>query len=159
VPDIDPSDLARVELLRGPQGTFYGASSIGGLVKFVTVDPSTDSVSARVQTDVNSIHSGDREGYGVRAAVNVPLSDTFAVLVSAFTRGDPGYVNDNVSHMNGVNSGQADGLRLSALWKPAQTVSLKFSSMFQHTELNGSPAVDQLPGLGDLQQAALPRTG
>jgi len=41
VPDFDPGDLARIEVLRGPQGTLYGASSLGGLVKFVTVDPST----------------------------------------------------------------------------------------------------------------------
>src|SRR4051812_22291366 len=38
-PDIDPFDLARVEVLRGPQGTLYGANSLGGLVKFVTVAP------------------------------------------------------------------------------------------------------------------------
>ena len=46
VPDFDPADLARVEVLRGPQGTLYGASSIGGLVKFVTIDPTTDYFSA-----------------------------------------------------------------------------------------------------------------
>ena len=46
-PDIDPSDLARIEVLRGPQGTFYGASSMGGLLKYVTLDPSTDGVSGR----------------------------------------------------------------------------------------------------------------
>ena len=49
VPDIDPGDLARVEVLRGPQGTLYGANSMGGLLKFVTVDPSTDAVSGHVQ--------------------------------------------------------------------------------------------------------------
>ena len=41
VPDIDPSDLARIEVLRGPQGTLYGANSMGGLLKYVTFDPST----------------------------------------------------------------------------------------------------------------------
>jgi iron complex outermembrane receptor protein len=53
-PDIDPGDLARVEVLRGPQGTLYGASSLGGLVKFVTVDPSPDALSGRVQADTNN---------------------------------------------------------------------------------------------------------
>ncbi len=43
-PDLDPGDLARVEVLRGPQGTLYGASSLGGLIKYVTIDPSTDSL-------------------------------------------------------------------------------------------------------------------
>ena len=49
LPDIDPGDLARIEVLRGPQGTLYGASSMGGLVRYVTVDPSTDAVSGRVR--------------------------------------------------------------------------------------------------------------
>src|SRR5262249_11729294 len=48
-PDIDPSDLTRVEVLRGPQGTLYGVSSIGGLLKYVTLDPSTDGFTGLVQ--------------------------------------------------------------------------------------------------------------
>src|SRR6185437_452773 len=39
-PDLDPSDLSRIEVLRGPQGTLYGASSMGGLIRYVTADPS-----------------------------------------------------------------------------------------------------------------------
>ena len=46
VPDIDPGDLARIEVLRGPQGTLYGANSMGGLVKYVTVDPSIAASAA-----------------------------------------------------------------------------------------------------------------
>src|SRR5258708_35027730 len=77
VPDIDPNDLARVEVLRGPQGTLYGASSLGGLLKFVTVDPSTEAVSGRVQAGVSSVQNGNELGYNVRGAVNVPVTDTF----------------------------------------------------------------------------------
>jgi outer membrane receptor protein involved in Fe transport len=73
MPDIDPADLARVEVLRGQQGTLYGASSMGGLLKFVTVDPSTDGFSGRAQADLNGVHHGDEPGYGIRGSVNVPL--------------------------------------------------------------------------------------
>src|SRR5262249_5755426 len=73
-PDIDPSDLAHVEVLRGPQGSLYGASSMGGLLKSVTVDPSTDGMSGRVQVGVSSVHNGDENGYNLRGAVNVPLA-------------------------------------------------------------------------------------
>src|SRR6185436_19493394 len=68
-PDIDPSELSRIEELRGPQGTLYGASSLGGLLKYVTVDPSTDGVSARAQVGVSNVHNGDETGYSVRGAV------------------------------------------------------------------------------------------
>jgi outer membrane receptor protein involved in Fe transport len=61
-PDIDPSDLARIEVLRGPQGTLYGASSIGGLLKFVTVDPSTERLSGRVQADTSRVYNGAAAG-------------------------------------------------------------------------------------------------
>src|SRR5262249_23933181 len=72
VPDLDPYDLAHVEILRGPQGTLYGASSLGGLLKFVTVDPSTDGVSGHVESGLSGIHNGAELGYNVRGAVNVP---------------------------------------------------------------------------------------
>src|SRR5258708_31931615 len=88
-PDFDPGDLARIEVLRGPQGTLYGASGVGGLLKFATIDPSTAGVNARVQVG-GSIVSHGAVGDSVRGAINVPLSNTFAVRVSGFTRQDPG---------------------------------------------------------------------
>ncbi|MGH3428922.1 MAG: TonB-dependent receptor plug domain-containing protein, partial [Mycobacteriales bacterium] len=93
-PDLDPSDLARVEVLRGPQGTLYGASSIGGLLKFVTADPAFDGVSGRIQGGGSTVHNAPDAGYVLRGSVNVPLNDEFAVRASAFTRRDPGYVDN-----------------------------------------------------------------
>jgi iron complex outermembrane receptor protein len=151
-PDIDPNDLARVEVLRGPQGTLYGASSIGGLLKFVTVDPSTEGVSGRVQADLSNVHNGNGEGYGVRGAINLPLSDTLAIRASGFTRRDPGYIDDPAFHINGVNQVDVYGGRVSALWRPAEEWSLKVSALLQNTTANGISNVTQQPGLGDLQQ-------
>ena len=45
-PDLDPFELERIEVLRGPQGTLYGANSLGGLVKYVTVEPNTRAIGA-----------------------------------------------------------------------------------------------------------------
>jgi len=158
-PDIDPSDLARLEVLRGPQGTLYGASSLGGLLKYVTVDPSTAGVSGRLQAGVSGVYNGNDLGYNVRGAVNVPLSDTLAVRASAFTRRDPGYIDDPALGLRGINWGTANGGRLSTLWQPSDTVSLKVNALIQNKDRRGSPEVDLLPGLGDLQQDTLRDTG
>ena len=149
-PDIDPSDLARVEVLRGPQGTLYGVNSFGGLLKFVTIDPSTDALSGHVEADGSGVQNGDGLGYGVRAGINVPVSDTMAIRASAFSRVDPGYVDNVVTGQRGVNKTDDDGGRLAALWKPADNTSLKFSALVQHTRADGSSIVD--PTLGDLNQ-------
>jgi len=141
VPDIDPNDLTRVEVLRGPQGTLYGASSMGGLIKFVTVDPSTDGLSGRLQVGGSSVRNGDDLGYNLRGSVNVPLSDAWAVRASGFTRRDPGYIDDPGLGLSGVNRTDAAGGRLSALWRPSQAFSLKLSALVQEDKLLGSPLV------------------
>jgi outer membrane receptor protein involved in Fe transport len=164
-PDLDPSDLARVEVLRGPQGTLYGASSLGGLLNYVTVDPSMEETTGRVQAGLSSVKNGDEIGYSVRASVNVPLSDTFAVRASGFTRIDPGYVDspsfllDPAHGKEGVNRGSVQGGRVSALWKPTDDLSLKLGAMLQDNTIDGSSSVHRAADLADLQQRALRGTG
>jgi outer membrane receptor protein involved in Fe transport len=162
-PDIDPSDLARIEVLRGPQGTLYGASSIGGEIKFVTADPTTDAISGRVQADLNSIYNSHGVGYGARAAVNVTLGDTVAVRVSGSSRQDRGYIDDPLLQKSGVNQVDVNGGRFSVLWRPSDIFSLKLSAFLQKTTGDGTSSVPVnnlgQPLLGDLQQSALRGSG
>jgi len=137
-PDFDPSDLARIEVLRGPQGTLYGASSMGGLLKYVTIDPSTDGVGGRFQVGTESIHNGDGLGYNVRGALNLPLGDALAVRASAFKRHDAGYVDDISHDIRGINHGDAYGGLMSALWRPSQDFSLKLSAMLQDSKTHAT---------------------
>jgi iron complex outermembrane recepter protein len=159
MPEIDPGDLDRIEVLRGPQGTLYGANSMGGLIKYVTKDPSTDGFSGRIETGTSSVKNGAEPGFDVRAAANIPLSDTFAIRVSGFRRQDPGYIDNVLPGQQGVNEAQADGARLSAMWRPTGDLSLKISALYQHMSANGVSEVDTFPGLQDLQQERLPNTG
>jgi outer membrane receptor protein involved in Fe transport len=77
--DLDPTDLAQIEVLKGPQGTLYGANSMGGLIKYVTADPSFTDFSGRVSAGVNTVKAGGI-GYAFRGAVNVPVvTDTLAI--------------------------------------------------------------------------------
>ncbi|MBL8269054.1 TonB-dependent receptor domain-containing protein [Steroidobacter sp.] len=159
VPDFDPSDLARIEVLRGPQGTLYGASSMGGLLKFVTVEPNTDAVSGRVQVGVSGISHGNGAGYNARGAVNIPLSDSAAMRASAFTRQDPGYIDNPVLGIHGLNEERVSGGRLSGVWRPVDNVALKLSALYQEREADGSSDINVLPGLGDLQQNYIRNVG
>ena len=159
VPDFDPGDLSRVEVLRGPQGTLYGASSLGGLVKFVTVDPSTHSVAGNLQAGISSVHNGNGVGDVFRGAINVPVSDTLAVRASGFGRLDPGYIDNPVLNVKGINTARADGGMLAALWQPAPDFSLKLTALLQQVKGDGSSDVDMQSGLGDLQQSYIPGVG
>ena len=166
VPDLDPSDLSRIEVLRGPQGTLYGASSLGGLFKYVTLDPSTDGVSGRVQAGLSTVYGGDRAGYNVRGSINVPISETVALRASAFHRVDPGYIDNVKSGQHDVNRSVSDGGHLSLLVKPSDDFSLKFAALIQQLKDDGSSDVDvptagypQTNGLGNLQQTRLRGSG
>jgi iron complex outermembrane recepter protein len=157
-PDIDPGDLARVEVLRGPQGTLYGAASMGGLLKFVTIDPSTESLRGNVQLGATSVEDGEI-GYSVRGAINVPMSDTFAMRASAFSTRDPGYVDNVQTGNDDINRRQSEGGRLSALWQLSPSWSLRLSALVQNSEREGTSDVDVSLDADQLQQSALRGTG
>jgi iron complex outermembrane recepter protein len=159
IPDVDPGDLERVEVLRGPQGTLYGASSLGGLIKFVTVDPTTSAANARVEAGLSGVYHGDQPGYNFRASGNQPLSDTFAIRASGFARQDPGYIDDPVHGARGINESHIWGGRLAALWWPADALTVKLSAVYQDYRADGQSIVDPLPGYGPLDQFALPGAG
>lgn len=158
-PDLDPSELARIEVLRGPQGTLYGASSIGGLVKYITVDPQLDAISGAIGGGVLMVkHGGNTLGYNAMGSVNVPLSETLAVRASAFTREDPGYIDNVFTGKSDVNSSKVTGGRLSMLWKPSDGFSLKLGSMLQVRNTYGSSNVDITTGSRN-QQTDIGNTG
>jgi iron complex outermembrane receptor protein len=159
-PDLDPSDLARIEVLKGPQGTLYGADSLSGLIKYVTVDPSTTKFGGRIEATGSDIPGGGA-GYAVRGALNVPVSDTFAVRVSAFDRHDPGYIDDLTTGDKSFNSSNTYGGRASALWHPSDEISVKVSAIVQQTEGNVGVVDTNASGQpvrGDLNVTALPGT-
>ncbi len=159
VPDLDPGDLERIEVLRGPPGTLYGANSLGGLLKYVTKDPSFKGYSGKIEGGLSSVHNGAETGFSGRASVNIPLSDTLAVRISGFERQDPGYIDDPALGARGVNQVNTDGSRMTLLWKPADSFSVKLGALYQNTRAQGNSDVDIQQGLGDLQQSYVRQAG
>lgn len=162
VPEVDPSELQRIEVLRGPQGTLYGASSLGGLVKFVTKLPTLNQFSGRVEASGETVAHGGAGG-GVRAAVNIPLANDVAALsVSGFTRQDPGFIDDSYQHKSDVNWGRVSGGHAALLVKLGPKVSVNLSALIQNSSAGASTTedvtVNHVPATGDLQHARLPGT-
>ncbi len=143
VPDLDPFDLNRVEVLRGPQGTLYGANSLGGLVKFVTVAPEPGVMSGAAEIGGEDVAHGDF-GWWARGAGNVSLGPTAAIRASGFYRKDPGYIDD--PHLGkDANDGQTYGGRVSLLVKPSAALRIRASVLAQNIRSNGTNTVDLDP--------------
>jgi outer membrane receptor protein involved in Fe transport len=137
-PDLDPADLARIEVLKGPQGTLYGAGSVGGLVKFVTAEPNFDTMSGRVSASVADVTSGGT-GQAFRGLVNLPIiHDKLALRVSGYDRRDPGYI-DNVGPIGGadINGVHVQGGRIALSAKLGGNVRADLSTLAQDTKANG----------------------
>jgi outer membrane receptor protein involved in Fe transport len=103
VPDIHAYDLERVEALAGPQGTLYGAGSLGGTIRLITNKPNLDKFEAGYDAEVNKYGKGDFGGQ-FEAFVNQPLTETLAVRAMGYYRRDGGYI-DNTPNNGKLNNG------------------------------------------------------
>jgi iron complex outermembrane recepter protein len=160
--DFDTFDMARVEVLRGPQGTLYGASSMGGVMKYVPNRPSTDRFEARFLGSAETVAGGD-PGYSLTGLVNVPLNEKVAVRASGFYRFDSGFIDsignnpipsltnpainvvDGTLVADGLNSLDRFGGRFAALFKPSDRLSVNLAVQLQSIESDASSSVDADP--------------
>ena len=175
---IDPVffDMSRVEVLKGPQGTLYGGSAMGGAIKYVSNAPDLTAAAADLGSDVSFTEDG-APSYGAQGVYNEPLIDNqLGVRVGVLYRRDGGFV-DNVADAPFVNYTQAStsppepfaptttpslgsrsakdqngdhvlGLRLSALWRLDPTLDVT-PSVFYQDSYQSNPGVfwTNLPGL------------
>jgi len=142
--DIDPFDMERIEVLRGPQGTLYGANSLGGLIKYVTNPPRLDRIEVRGQAGIETIDGGGT-GWSGDGVVNVPLSSTIAVRASGFYRRTPGYIDAIGRPAKNVNDADSYGGRAALLFKPSDRFSIKLSALVQNIRANARDSYDADP--------------
>jgi outer membrane receptor protein involved in Fe transport len=158
--DVGLFDVSRIEVLRGPQGTLYGASTMGGLLKYVSVVPDTTAFAATARAGVVST-SGGGVGYDAAAAVNAPLADDKAALrVSGFYTHDGGFIDNLTNGHDDVNEAEVYGGRADLLFKPADKLTLRVAAFAQDITRDGTAAADfglatGEPIDGDLDQRRL----
>ena len=156
-PDLETFDVARIEVLRGPQGTLYGASSLGGLLKFVTNAPDTTRYSGKLEIGGEDTSHGSTSG-SIKGVVNVPIGDTFAIRASGFYAEQSGFIDDPVRGIRRINDNKFNGGRLGLLWRPTSKLTLKVTGVAQDILSRGSSTEDIDPATlqplhGDLTQS------
>jgi iron complex outermembrane recepter protein len=144
-PNLDLYDVERVEVLRGPQGTLYGANALGGLLKYVSRKPDLDTFGVKSELGIDSVRYGET-GYAAKAAVNVPIASGVAALrVSGFANDVAGYVDNPLLGLSDVNGGKLYGGRAILLVKPSEALSLRLTAAFQKDRY-GSEGITQIVG-------------
>ncbi len=138
-PDLDLFDLNRVETLRGPQGTLFGSGSVGGTIRYITNQPTTERVEGLVEGNINYLDGGSLGG-ALKGAVNLPLSDMLAVRVVGYYTRYGGFV-DAIREGGGidedVNEGERYGGRLSILFQPTDAISITPRIVYQKVTADG----------------------
>lgn len=140
--DVGLFDIDRIEVLKGPQGTLYGASAMGGLIKYVTRRPDAGRFGVELQTGASSTHEGG-VSYNAAGALNMPIvADQAAVRLSAFYSHDGGYV-DNVSlGSKDVDRSRVSGGRADFLFTPSEAFSVRVMAFAQDISRNGQGTAD-----------------
>ena len=115
-PDLDPYDLRRIEVLKGPQGTLYGAGAVGGLLRYVTTPADSERFSGALSLGGNKVaHGGD--GSEARASLNIPLgANGMGLRVSVLDRTDAGYIDNPYNGQSDVNKATTRGGRIAWNW-------------------------------------------
>ena len=146
-PNLDTFDMQRVEVLRGPQGTLYGAGAEGGLIKFVSNAPDTTGFDDAFEVGAISMAHGGL-GNSLRGMLNVALSDDLAVRVVGFDVKTPGYINVSnplgtpALNVKNANEQESFGGRASILYKPTDKLSVRFNVLQQQLDDGNDAAED-----------------
>jgi len=159
------TDIERVEVLRGPQGTLYGSGAVGGTVKLLRHKPDLGTSSFDFTADVSGTQHSEGPSYSFSGILNVPLGETMALRASAGMSKLTGFID--ASHValfqpNGqplladpsapltsdyqyttkkdVDSATSEYGRLSLLWKPSNTFNVLFDYTHQEDHSGGFSA-------------------
>ncbi|MBU2972131.1 TonB-dependent receptor [Pseudoalteromonas sp. C2R02] len=164
--DMRLTDVERVEVLIGPQGTLYGAGTLGGAIRYMLKAPQLDITTGEVYGDIFSINESDSTGGEAGFIFNLPLiEDQLAVRASLNVYDDPGFidynyvvkeggvslpdpdwtnntaVNDNLKKVKDANGEQTTTARISVRWQPTDWLDTTINYFHQKQDTEGRSIV------------------
>jgi iron complex outermembrane recepter protein len=159
--DLTLSDMDRVEVLLGPQGTLYGAGTLGGAVRYIPRRPELDTTSFAFRGSASGLAESDDYGSSGGLTVNVPLGGQFALRANVDFENTPGFIDApflvnqpgvsdpepdfsspaavaaNLHRADDVNSGETTSARLGFRWQPTDAIDANLTYHFQNMEVGG----------------------
>jgi iron complex outermembrane receptor protein len=147
-PDLALYDVASIEVLEGPQGTLYGAGSLGGVIRFVPVAPDLDAASFSLSAGGSATAHG-APGGDIAGIADVPIvRDTLGVRAVAYAGIDGGYIDDPSRRRADINGVFTRGARLTLRYRPAPDWTIDLGGVVQNIDArDGQYTVRDLPPL------------
>lgn len=133
-------DMDRVEVLDGPQGTLYGANSMGGAIKYITAKPELGAYDAKAEVEGSDTEHGGLND-GLRLMANIPLGDTVAVRLDGIQQFDSGYAQDPSDGFKNVGAARTLAGRVSLFAQITPDFDIRLTALTQHDYANGYDAV------------------
>lgn len=152
-PDLHVYDLERIEVIRGPQGTLYGAGSMAGTIRLITKKPDLSAFSGDGDVSVSETKHGGTNT-SERGMINLPIiQDQLAARLVLYRSNDSGYIDNIELGQRDANPVYSTQERLAIRWKPADTFTLDASATLARLNVKGRNTVYQQ--LGDYTYESL----
>jgi len=143
MPDIASSDTARVEVLRGPQGTLFGAGSLAGTIRLIANKPDSSGLNGNVSLTYSDTEGG-ADSYAANAVLNVPLiKDKAAFRLVGIYEDNGGYI-DRINPDTGAlvrendNGNKKTGGRLALRLTPSDPLTLDMTMLYSKSDVDGA---------------------
>ena len=156
--DLALSDIERVEVLLGPQGTLYGAGTLGGAIRYIPRKPELDSTNVRVRGGTYTLSESDDLGFRGGVTFNAALGANLAFRASLDRYDEPGFIDTpylvrqagvsdpeptpataaaNLYRVDDVDSEETTSARLALRWQPGDNVDATFTYHYQNMDVGG----------------------
>lgn len=137
-PDLKLFDIERVEVLRGPQGTTFGANSQSGTVRIITKKPDLTAFGGEASAEFSKTSPSRDNNYELSAVLNLPIiEDKLGLRVVAYDGEDAGYIDNRRLSLEDINSVDTTGIRASLRWRPSDKLTLDGMFWYQDRFLAG----------------------
>lgn len=153
-PDPALVDIDRIEILRGPQGTLFGAGAMGGAIRIITRAPQLDAFSAEMSGALSATEGGEL-GYRLHGVLNKPWNqERAAVRIVAYQSDPGGFIDNELIGRSNVNNRRTRGGRIAATFQLNEDLAI--TARAAHQDRTSSGLSHEEPGIGKQRQARLP---